>query len=77
MKKRIHTVVMSNEQFETNRQCLRENLSFVKPDKDHVTVAIWMGLGESIKAWVELIIFNIKHRSSSVIMRRGVCKRYI
>lgn len=77
MKKRIHTVVMTNEQFEANRQYLRENLAFVKPDRSHVTIAIWMGLGESIKAWFETIMFNMHHGPYAVTMRRGVCKKYI
>ena len=77
MKKTIHTIMMDKETYEQNKADFRDGLVFVKPNKETVTLSIWMSLLESIKAYSEVIIFNIKNPTHKMRMRRGVISKWI
>lgn len=75
-KARNYTITMSKEMYEQHKHIIKNDLAFVKPNKDTVALVVWMKFPESLKAWFELWKFN-KLSKDKIRMRRGVICKYI
>lgn len=71
-----YTITMSKEMYEQHKHIIKNDLAFVKPNKDMVVLVVWMPFPESLKAWLELWKFN-RLSKDKIKMRKGVIYKYI